>query len=86
MAVTVVSAVSETTQEPVPLQPPPDQPPNVEPAAGAAVSVTLEPVLNDAEHVAPQLIPAGDELTVPAPAPPFDTVSVEVGTGVTSSP
>ena len=39
-AVTVVSAVSVTTQVPMPLQTPPVQPVNVEPAAGVAVRVT----------------------------------------------
>jgi hypothetical protein len=27
------------------------------------------------EHIAPQLIPAGAELTIPPPEPPFDTLS-----------
>jgi hypothetical protein len=32
-----------TVQVPVPLQPPPDQPLKIEPDAGAAVKVTVEP-------------------------------------------
>ena len=44
VAVTVVSAVSVTTQVPVPVQPPPVQPVKVEPAAGVAVSVTAVPL------------------------------------------
>jgi hypothetical protein len=43
VAVTVVAALAVTTQVPVPLQPPPDQPSKVEPVAGAAVSVTTVP-------------------------------------------
>jgi len=34
-----------TTQEPVPEQPPPLQPENVDPPVGAAVSVTTVPLL-----------------------------------------
>src|SRR5439155_877277 len=49
----------------------------VQPAPGAAVSVTIVPVVNEAEHVAPQEIPAGLLVTVPLPAPAMDTVSVE---------
>jgi hypothetical protein len=40
VAVTVVSLFSVTVQVPVPEQPPPDQPANVEPEEAAAVSVT----------------------------------------------
>ena len=45
VAVTVVAAVIGTTHVPVPEQPPPDQPANVELASAAAVSVTLVPWL-----------------------------------------
>src|SRR4051812_46892277 len=38
-------------------------------ASGAAVRVTVDPVLNDALQVAPQLMPAGLEVTVPPPPP-----------------
>src|SRR2546428_8534928 len=44
VAVTVVAAETVTTQVPVPVQPPPLQPLKVEPAAGAAVSVTAVPL------------------------------------------
>src|SRR5437879_379890 len=77
VAVTEVAAFIVTLQVPVPVQPPPLQPVKVEPAAGAAVSVTTVPVVNEAEHVAPQEIPAGLLVTVPLPAPAMDTVSVE---------
>ena len=43
VAVTVVAADMVTVHEPVPVQPPPLQPLNVEPAAGVAVSVTAVP-------------------------------------------
>jgi hypothetical protein len=41
VAVTDVAAVTITTHVPVPPQPPPLQPVNVDPVAGAAVSVTV---------------------------------------------
>ena len=49
----------------------------MEPAAGAAVKVTM-PAESDAEHVAPQLMPAGVLVTVPAPVPDLLTVSEKV--------
>jgi len=67
-----------TLQVPVPVQPPPLQPVKVEPAAGVAVRVTAVPVVNAAEHVVPQEIPAGLLVTVPLPVPDRETVSVEV--------
>jgi hypothetical protein len=64
------------------LQPVPVQPAKVEPEAGVAVSVTSVPLLNDAEQVLPQLIPAGLLVTVPFPMPllvvVFTTVTVNV--------
>jgi len=75
-AATVVAALMVTVHVPVPVQPPPLQPENVEPAAAAAVSVTDEPVVNEAEQIAPQEMPAGALVTVPLPAPALDTVSV----------
>ena len=69
VAVTVVAAVRVTTHVPVPVQPPPDQPPNVDPALGFAVSVTALPLAKLALHVVPQVMPAGELLTVPAPVP-----------------
>ena len=81
VAATDVDALSVTAQVPVPEHPPPDQPANVEPEIATAVRVTAVPVLNVAEHVLPQLIPAGDDVTVPPPVPALATVSVEVGGG-----
>src|SRR3989442_12043643 len=79
VAVTVVAAESVMTHVPVPLQPPPLQPVKAEPAAGAAVSVTAVPLVKLAEHVAPQVIPAGELVTVPLPVPALLTVSATVG-------
>ncbi len=79
VAVTVVAAETVTTQVPVPEQPPPLQPVKVEPAAGVAVSVTAVPLVKLAEQVAPQLIPAGELVTVPLPVPAWLTVSAKLG-------
>jgi hypothetical protein len=76
VAVTEVAAVIVTTQVPVPPQPPPLQPVNVELASGVAVRVTTVPWLKFIEQVAPQLTPGGLLVTVPSPVPPFVTVSV----------
>jgi len=78
VAVTVVAALITTVQERLPAQPPPLQPVKVEPAAGVAVKVTAVPLANGAEHAAPQAMPAGLLVTVPAPAPALLTVSVKV--------
>jgi hypothetical protein len=75
-AVTLVAALIETTHEPVPAQPPPLQPAKAEPAAGLAVRDTLLPVGKAAAQLAPQAIPAGALVTVPAPAPVLLTVRV----------
>lgn len=76
VATTPRAAVIATVQVEVPEQPSPLQPTNVEPAAGVAVSVTEESPGNTAEQVEPQLMPAGDEATVPDPVPAFVTVTV----------
>ena len=76
VAVTEVAAFRVTVQMPVPEQPPPLQPEKVDPAVGAAVRVTAVPPANGAEHEAPQAMPAGLLVTVPAPA--LLTVSVKV--------
>jgi hypothetical protein len=77
VAVTVVAALSVTVQGPAPEQPPPLQPVNAEPAAGAAVRVTAVPLANEAAHVAPQAMPVGALVTVPVPVPDLVTVSVK---------
>ncbi len=63
-------------QDPVPEQPPPDQPAKLLPEPAAAVKKTVVPSKNPAEQVPPQLIPAGEEVTVPEPDPVRLTVSV----------
>ena len=78
VAVTVVLAVSVTEQEPVPEHPPPLQPVKVEPVAGAAVRVTAVPLGKLAEQLVPQLIPAGELVTVPLPGPAVATVRAKV--------
>jgi len=79
VAVTEVAAFTVTVQVPVPEQPPPLQPVKVELAASEAVKETAAPFVNEAEHVAPQEMPAGLLVTVPLPAPVVETVSVDVG-------
>ena len=75
-AVTNAFAFITTVHVPVPVQAPPLHPVNTLPLAGDAVKVTLVPELKLTEHVAPQLIPAGELVTVPLPVPAFDTDSV----------
>jgi hypothetical protein len=53
----------------------PLQPEKTDPSAACAVSVTEVPGAKSAEHAAPQEIPAGLEVTVPAPSPVRVTVS-----------
>jgi hypothetical protein len=67
LAVTVWSAFITTIHEPVPLQPPPLQPVNVEPAAGAAVRVTVLLIGKSASQVVPHEMPLGLLVTVPFP-------------------
>src|SRR2546426_10882393 len=55
VAVTVVAAETVTVQVPVPEHPPPLQPLKVEPAAGAAVSVTAVPLVKLAAQGDPQV-------------------------------
>jgi len=77
VAVTDVSVVKSTVHVPDPLQPP-VHPANVDPVDGAAVSVTLVPLVKFALHVAPQLIPAGLLVTVPVPVPASATLNAGV--------
>jgi hypothetical protein len=78
VAVTDAAAVMAIVQVPVPLQPAPLQPVNVEPPAGAAVSVTDVPWPKLAEQVPPHEMPPGLEVTVPLPVPALVTPSVYV--------
>jgi len=74
VAVTDLAAFMFTEQAPVPVQSP-DHPENVELTSGVAVSVMVELLANDAVQVAPQSMPAGELVTVPAPVPAFVTVN-----------
>jgi hypothetical protein len=57
----------------------PDQPVNVEPDDGVAVRVACAPDTPDVVQDEPQEIDPPDDVTVPDPTPPFDTVRVYVG-------
>lgn len=76
VAVTVVLEFNVRAQVPVPAQPPPLQPANVDPVDGVAVNVTFVPEENDLEQVDPQSIPDGLLVTLPLPVPDFVTRSV----------
>src|SRR5260221_1938524 len=60
--------------ERLPVQPPPDQPLKVEPAARVALSRTSVPPANPCEQVEPQSSPGGALVTVPLPEPTLATV------------
>jgi len=77
VAVTVVAALTVTTQVPVP-EHGALQPAKVDPVTGVAVRVTAVPDVTDSVHVAPQLIPAGELVTVPEPEPALASDSVAV--------
>ena len=66
-----------TAQEPVPLQSP-DHPANSEPASAEAVRVTLVSTAKSWLQVEPQLMPLGELVTVPLPAPDLETVRPHV--------
>ena len=54
----------------------PVHPVKIDKVAGVAVSVTGVPITKSLPQAEPQLIPGGDEVTVPLPIPVVDTVSV----------
>jgi len=56
----------------------PVQPVRTEPDAATAVSVTEDPATYGSEQSAPQLIPAGFDVTVPVPLPARLTVTGNV--------
>jgi hypothetical protein len=73
VAVTLRSALIATEHAPVPVHAP-DQPVNVEPDAGVAVRATVLAELKSAPQVDGQLMPDGELVTVPDPAPDVVTV------------
>ena len=77
-AVTTVSTVTLTVQEPVPLQPPPLQPEKRKPGLGVAVRVSDVPLVLDSEQSKPQSIPVGLLVIVPLPFPAVFTVNKNV--------
>ena len=77
VAVTDRDAVMDTVQFPVPVHAP-LHPANVDPLAATAVSVTDVPLVKLAAQALPQLMPAGDDVTVPLPVPTLLTVSAFV--------
>jgi hypothetical protein len=77
VADTLRATVIDSVQFAVPVHAP-FQPANVEPVFGAALSVTVVPLARFAVHALPQLMPAGDEVTVPVPAPILVILSEKV--------
>jgi hypothetical protein len=73
VAVTDLAAVMETTQEPVPLQAPP-QPLNVYPLNGEALRVTDVPEEYEVLQEEVQFMPEGPDVTVPVPEAETDTL------------
>ena len=69
VAETATSEVNVTVHEPVPEQTEPLQPANTDPDAATGVKVTAVPELKAAAQDAPQLMPTGALVMVPAPAP-----------------
>ena len=80
LAVTLTVPVTVTVHEPVPEQAP-DQPENVFEPIGVAVRVTGVPaVASVKEQSEPQLIPEGEDVTVPRVGSSFVTLRVLVTT------
>src|SRR5687768_16293516 len=76
VAVTDLVASMVTMQAPVPVHAT-LQPVKAEPALCKGVSVTGVPGAKPAVQVAPQVMPAGAEVTVPVPAPLLETVRLK---------
>jgi len=78
VAVTDWAAVTDVVHVPTPEHVPALHPLKFDPVEAVAVSVSDVPLANEAEQVAPQLIPLTDEVTVPAPVPAFVTETVNI--------
>ena len=76
VAVTDRACVIDTTHEPEPVHAP-DHPVKVDPRAALAVKVTEVGEEYASEQSEPQLIPTGELVTIPAPAPALVTVRVK---------
>jgi hypothetical protein len=76
VAVTLAAETMLTMHVPVPEQPPPDQPANLDPLAGSPVSLTWVPIANEWEQIEPQSIPSGLDTASPEPLPESVTVRV----------
>src|SRR4051794_38490001 len=81
VAVTVRASLKVMVHDPVPVQPPPENPVKTDVGSANACRVTCVPSRKPALHVAPQSI-HGYETTEPEPEPGFETVSVHFGTKV----
>jgi hypothetical protein len=79
VAVTDLAALIVTVQVAPETPSHPLQPPKMELPLAVAVSVTIVPLLKDAEHAVPQLMPDGLEVTVPLPLPALLTARVNCG-------
>jgi hypothetical protein len=80
VAVTAVGALIVMVQTPIPAQPPSDHPAKLDVPAADAVNVTEVPAAKlvvAPVHVVPQLMPPGDDVTVPLPVPDLETVRVK---------
>ena len=80
-AFTVFAASIVTVHVPVPVQPAPVHPTNVEPALGAAVNTTTVFCASVSVQSAPQVMPV--PVTVPVPVP--DLVTVNTKSGITAA-
>src|SRR5207249_8160171 len=78
VAVTLVAALIVTVHVLACPEQAPLQPLNTAPALACAVNATTVPLVYGAAQVLPQSIPGGLDVTTPAPAPLFDTASVNV--------
>ncbi len=81
VAVTALAAFMVTVHEPVPVHAP-LHPAKADPAAGVAVSVTELLAAKFAEHVPPQSMPVGEDVTVPLPVPSLVTARLKLPVGV----